>query len=102
MNLLTKRKALARSIELEMREAILNHVSTLHTKVDQLRSEIKRLANVKDNGDEELYGKFESTYPSEDEDIEEEEEDDSYIGTYNNDDDDEKTKKIIPLKISKT
>ncbi|KAM7488313.1 hypothetical protein LguiB_025797 [Lonicera macranthoides] len=68
-NLLTKRKALARSIELQRRE--------------------EHLANVKDHGDEELYGKLESAYPSEDEDSEEEEGDDSYIEAYDNDHDEE-------------
>ncbi|GMP77277.1 hypothetical protein CsSME_00033599 [Camellia sinensis var. sinensis] len=40
-NLLTKRKALARSIELQRREALLNHISTLETRAGQLRSEIE-------------------------------------------------------------
>ncbi|KAM7478223.1 hypothetical protein LguiA_026436 [Lonicera macranthoides] len=61
--LLDTRKALACSIELQRFEALLNHVSTLHTRVDQLRSEIEHLANVKDHGDEELYEKLESTNP---------------------------------------
>ncbi|PIN08835.1 Poly(A)-specific exoribonuclease PARN [Handroanthus impetiginosus] len=85
-NLLTKRKALARSIELQRREALLNHVSTLQTRVNQLRSEIEQMAAVKDQGDEELYNKLDSAYPSEDEDSEEED-DDAYLETYDSDND---------------
>ncbi|KAK1379908.1 CRM-domain containing factor CFM3A, chloroplastic/mitochondrial [Heracleum sosnowskyi] len=85
-NLLTKRKALARSIELQRREALLNHISTLQTKVDALRSEIDHMSIVKDHGDEELYNKLESAYPTEDEDSEEEE-DDAFLEIYDSDDD---------------
>ncbi|KAG8370335.1 hypothetical protein BUALT_Bualt14G0106100 [Buddleja alternifolia] len=80
-NLLTKRKALARSIELQRREALLNHISTLQTRANQLRYEIEQMAAVKDRGDEELYTKLDSAYATEDEDTEEEE-DESYLETY--------------------
>lgn len=85
-NLLTKRKALARSIELQRREALLNHISTLQTKVDALRSEIDHMSIVKDHGDEEFYTKLESAYPTEDEESEEEE-DDAFLEIYDSDDD---------------
>ncbi|KAI3821552.1 hypothetical protein L1987_09120 [Smallanthus sonchifolius] len=39
-NLLTKRKALARSIELQRREALLNHISTLHSRISKMQYEI--------------------------------------------------------------
>ncbi|KAK6161398.1 hypothetical protein DH2020_004779 [Rehmannia glutinosa] len=42
-NLLTKRKALARSIELQRHQALLHHISTIETRVNQLRSEIVSL-----------------------------------------------------------
>ncbi|WOH12762.1 hypothetical protein DCAR_0832270 [Daucus carota subsp. sativus] len=85
-NLLTKRKALARSIEIQRREALLSHISTLQTKVDALRSEIDHMSIVKDHGDEEFYNKLESAYPTEDEDSEEEE-DDAFLEIYDSDDD---------------
>lgn len=85
-NLLTKRKALARSIELQRHEALLNHISTLQTRVDSLRSEIDHMSVVKDHGDEELYTKLESAYPTEDEDSEEEGED-AYLEIYDSDND---------------
>ncbi|KAG9131979.1 hypothetical protein Leryth_017181 [Lithospermum erythrorhizon] len=79
-NLLTKRKALARSIELQRREALLNHISTLQSRVNQLRVELEQMAAVKDHGDEELYKKLDS-YLSEDEESEEEGDE----GTYDSD-----------------
>ncbi|GFP95874.1 chloroplastic group iia intron splicing facilitator crs1 chloroplastic [Phtheirospermum japonicum] len=85
-NLLTKRKALARSIELQRREALLNHISTVQTRVNQLRSEIEQMAAIKDQGNEVLYNKLDSAYLTEDEDSEEDG-NDSYLGTYDSDND---------------
>ncbi|XP_077248073.1 CRM family member 3A [Tasmannia lanceolata] len=89
-NLLTKRKALARSIELQRHEAVCNHVSALQKRVEVLRSELDQMETVKDRGDEELYAKLDSTYSNEDEDTEDEG-DEAYLQTYhgNNDDEDE-------------
>ncbi|XP_060178868.1 CRM-domain containing factor CFM3A, chloroplastic/mitochondrial [Lycium barbarum] len=85
-NLLTKRKALARSIELQRREALLKHISAVQTRVQQLIAEIEQLASVKDSIDDELYDKLNSAYPSEDEDSEEEG-DEAYIDVYDSDND---------------
>ncbi|KAK4361583.1 hypothetical protein RND71_020535 [Anisodus tanguticus] len=85
-NLLTKRKALARSIELQRREALLKHISAVQTRVQQLTAEIEQLASVKDRGDDELYDKLNSAYSSEDEDSEEEG-DEAYIEVYDSDND---------------
>lgn len=82
-NLLTKRKALARSIELQRRQALLNHVSTVQSRVTQLTAEIEQMAAVKEKGDEELYNKLELAYPTEDDS--EEEEDDNYLDTVEED-----------------
>ncbi|KAI3979815.1 hypothetical protein MKX01_013910, partial [Papaver californicum] len=65
-NLLTKRKALARSIELQRREALYNHISAVQRRVDILRSELNQMETVKDQGDGELYAKLDSTYFTED------------------------------------
>ncbi|XP_059650743.1 CRM-domain containing factor CFM3A, chloroplastic/mitochondrial [Cornus florida] len=86
-NLLTKRKALSRSIELQRREALLNHISMLQTKVENLRSEIGQMATVEDLGDEKLYDKLDSAYPTEEES--EEEGDETYLENYDSDDDDD-------------
>ncbi|RYR68551.1 hypothetical protein Ahy_A03g015045 isoform E [Arachis hypogaea] len=91
-NLLTKRKALARSIELQRREALLKHISNLQKKVEKIRSEIKQVETVKDHGDEEFYDKLESAYASNDDDSEVEdgeEGDEAYLETYNSESDSE-------------
>ncbi|XP_057957589.1 CRM-domain containing factor CFM3A, chloroplastic/mitochondrial [Malania oleifera] len=80
-NLLTKRKALARSIELQRREALYNHISTLERRVEKLRSEIGQMEAVKDQGDKQLYNKLDSAYPTDDEESEEEG-DEAYLETY--------------------
>ncbi|KAH9608122.1 hypothetical protein KSS87_004008 [Heliosperma pusillum] len=72
-NLLTKRKALARSIELQRREALLKHIAQLQRNTEKLRSEIEHV----DMGDErnpEFYDSLDASYPTEDEDSEEEDE----------------------------
>ncbi|MED6109773.1 Chloroplastic group IIA intron splicing facilitator CRS1 [Stylosanthes scabra] len=94
-NLLTKRKALARSIELQRREALLKHISNLQNKVQKIRSEIKQVETVKDHGDEELYDKLDSAYASDEDDSEVEdgedgeEGDEAYLETYNSENDGE-------------
>ncbi|PRQ32833.1 putative RNA-binding, CRM domain, CRM-domain containing factor CFM3 [Rosa chinensis] len=87
-NLLTKRKALARSIELQRQEALLKHIAAVQSRVDRLRSEIEQMDTVKHHGDEALYNKLDSSYPTDDEDTEEEG-DDAYLETYNSENDDE-------------
>ncbi|KVH88752.1 hypothetical protein Ccrd_025816 [Cynara cardunculus var. scolymus] len=69
-NLLTKRKALERSIELQRHEALMNHISTLHTRIRKLQSEIEHVSTVRNEGDEELYDRLDATYSTEDEDSE--------------------------------
>ncbi|KGN56912.1 CRM-domain containing factor CFM3A, chloroplastic/mitochondrial [Cucumis sativus] len=63
-NLLTKRKALARSIELQRHEALLKHISAMQSKVGKLNSEIEQMEKVKDQGDEVLYNTLDSAYPT--------------------------------------
>ncbi|KAL9992500.1 putative RNA-binding, CRM domain, CRM-domain containing factor CFM3, YhbY-like superfamily [Helianthus debilis subsp. tardiflorus] len=91
-NLLTKRKALARSIELQRREALLNHISTLHSRMSKLRSEIEHVSTIKDEGGDELFISLDAAYSTEDDDseVEEEEEqegEDAYLNTYDSGDD---------------
>ncbi|KAK7268785.1 hypothetical protein RIF29_21494 [Crotalaria pallida] len=91
-NLLTKRKALARSIELQRHEALSKHISTLESKVNKIRSEIDQMEIVKDQGDEALYNELDSAYPSDDEEPEvgdAEEGDEAYLETYNSESDSE-------------
>ncbi|CAA7012849.1 unnamed protein product [Microthlaspi erraticum] len=83
-NLLTKRKALARSIELQRREGLIKHISTMQAKAEQLRAEIEQMEKVEEKGDEELYNKLDVAYASSDEETEEtdEEEDEAFPETY--------------------
>ncbi|AEE76712.1 CRM family member 3A [Arabidopsis thaliana] len=81
-NLLTKRKALARSIELQRREGLLKHISTMQAKAKQLRAEIEQMEKVTDKGDEELYNKLDMAYASSDEETDEEDDDDAFPETY--------------------
>ncbi|KAG2722166.1 hypothetical protein I3760_02G116800 [Carya illinoinensis] len=85
-NLLTKRKALARSIELQRSEALQNHISGLQSKVEKLRSEIEQMDVVKDRGDEVFYDKLDSAYSTDDEETEEEG-DEASLETYYSEDD---------------
>ncbi|KAJ9556803.1 hypothetical protein OSB04_011417 [Centaurea solstitialis] len=80
-NLLTKRKALERSIELQRHEALMNHISTLHTRMRKLQSEIEHVSTVRNKGDEELYDRLDAAYSTEDEDSEDEGED-VYLNSY--------------------
>ncbi|XP_072992054.1 CRM-domain containing factor CFM3, chloroplastic/mitochondrial [Typha latifolia] len=80
-NLLTKRKALARSIELQRHEALNRHITNLNKRVEQLKSELVQMENVKDQGDENLYAKLDSAYSTEEEDTEDEDAD-TYLDTF--------------------
>ncbi|CAN8268694.1 unnamed protein product [Cochlearia groenlandica] len=75
-NLLTKRKALARSIELQRREGLIKHISTIHARAEQLRVEIEQMEKVEEEGDEELYNKLDVAYASSGEETEETDEED--------------------------
>lgn len=91
-NLLTKRKALARSIELQRHEALSSHISTLQSKVEKLRSEIEQIEKVKEEGDEALYNRLDSAYSTDDDNSEaedDEEEVDAYLQSDNDENDSE-------------
>ncbi|PON53240.1 RNA-binding, CRM domain containing protein [Parasponia andersonii] len=81
-NLLTKRKALARSIEIQRQEALLRHLSAVQSTVDKLKSELKQMDMIKDQGDKALYDKLDFAYPTDDDDEESEEGDEAYLETF--------------------
>ncbi|CAL4983741.1 unnamed protein product [Urochloa decumbens] len=84
-NLLSKRKALARSIELQRHQALSRHFAKLNRKVEQLRAELVQMEGVKEQGDKELYDKLDSAYSSDDEeDTEDEEDDEAYLKRFDN------------------
>ncbi|KAG8056531.1 hypothetical protein GUJ93_ZPchr0002g25712 [Zizania palustris] len=87
-NLLTRRKALARSIELQRREALNHHISMLRDKIWKLNS---RLVDMKDAGekpDAKLLQTVEDDLSSDDDKIEDEGEE-AYLQTYNSDNEEE-------------
>ncbi|KAG7583031.1 RNA-binding CRM domain [Arabidopsis suecica] len=100
-NLLTKRKALARSIELQRREGLLKHISTMQAKAEQLRAEIEQMEKVTDKGDEELYNKLDMAYASSDEETDEEE-DDAFPETYAEGEDGEEDEILAEGELSET
>ncbi|KFK42847.1 hypothetical protein AALP_AA1G047000 [Arabis alpina] len=81
-NLLTKSKALARSIELQRREGLIKHISAV-----KLRAEIEQMDKVVDKGDEELYNKLD------------EKEDDAFPDTYAQGEDGEILAQVEPSEI---
>ncbi|XP_010450030.1 PREDICTED: CRM-domain containing factor CFM3B, chloroplastic-like [Camelina sativa] len=82
-NLLTKRKALARSVELQKREALIKHIEAVQAKSEKLRAEIEQVELVKEKGDEALYEKLDMAYSSDEETEETDgEEDDVFLDTY--------------------
>ncbi|XP_078435652.1 CRM-domain containing factor CFM3, chloroplastic/mitochondrial-like [Wolffia australiana] len=98
-NLLTKRKALARSIELQRREALLRHISSLQQRVAQLKSELELMEDAKVKGNEGLYDRLDASYSTADDEESEEEGDEAYLEVFDgpedgdveddNDDDDD-------------
>ncbi|CAD6253577.1 unnamed protein product [Miscanthus lutarioriparius] len=82
-NLLSKRKALARSIELQRHQALSRHFAKLNRKVEQLKAELVQMEDVKDQGDEELYAKLDAAYSSDEEDMEDEDEE-AYLKRFDN------------------
>lgn len=82
-NLLSKRKALARSIEIQRREALSHHIATLNRRVKKLKAELLQMEGVKEEGDVELYAKLDSAYSSDEEDVEDED-DEAYLRSFDN------------------
>ncbi|CAN6916402.1 unnamed protein product [Brassica oleracea] len=86
-NLLTKRKALARSVELQRRQAIIKHIKVVQARTEELRAEIEQVELVKDKGDQVLYNKLDTAYSSSDEETDGEG-DDIYSETYEEEEED--------------
>ncbi|MQL94518.1 hypothetical protein Taro_027172 [Colocasia esculenta] len=83
-NLLTKRQALARSIELQRREALNHHISNLREKIEMMKSELEQMRNIKE-GKGNVYSTLDELLS--DDDMEDEGEE-AYLETYDSDDED--------------
>ncbi|XP_008797776.3 CRM-domain containing factor CFM3, chloroplastic/mitochondrial-like [Phoenix dactylifera] len=86
-NLLTRRQALARSIELQRREALSHHISNLQDRIQILKSQLDQMKSEKDSGGNELDLQLNDAVFSDDDDVEDEGEE-AYLETYRSDDED--------------
>ncbi|XP_062194228.1 CRM-domain containing factor CFM3, chloroplastic/mitochondrial-like [Phragmites australis] len=87
-NLLTRRQALARSIELQRREALKHHISSLQGKIWKLKSQLVQMKAASEKQDVKLLQTVEDGLPSDDDDVEDEG-DEAYLQTYSNDDEED-------------
>ncbi|KAF6170600.1 hypothetical protein GIB67_017849 [Kingdonia uniflora] len=94
-NLLTRRQALTRSVELQRREALNHHILDLLERIELLKSELDQVEAVKETGDDKLYTRLNGAYLSEDDFEDEDEDEDAYLKTYNKDDDIDKEEEDI-------
>ncbi|KAK4713672.1 hypothetical protein R3W88_019579 [Solanum pinnatisectum] len=60
-NLLTKRQALARSIELQRREALKHHITALQDKIQNLKSELEDTNMVEEIDEETLFSRLDAS-----------------------------------------
>ncbi|KMS96826.1 hypothetical protein BVRB_8g199040 [Beta vulgaris subsp. vulgaris] len=81
-NLLTKRQALARSIELQRREGLKHHILSLQEQMELLKSEIEDMKDGKEIDDKTFYEKLDDSSIPSDDDMEEDEDEEAYLQTY--------------------
>ncbi|XP_022888239.1 CRM-domain containing factor CFM3, chloroplastic/mitochondrial-like [Olea europaea var. sylvestris] len=77
-NLLTKRQALARSIELQRREGLKHHISDLQEKMEKLKLELENMKTVSEIDEVTLYSRINN---ASDEDMEGDEDQRAYLHT---------------------
>lgn len=87
-NLLTKRQALARSIELQRQEALKHHISSLQDKIWKLNTQLVQMKAAEEKEDVELLQTVEDGLSSDDDFVEDEGEE-AYLKTYSSDDEDD-------------
>uniref|UniRef100_A0A0D9XCY3 CRM-domain containing factor CFM3, chloroplastic/mitochondrial n=1 Tax=Leersia perrieri TaxID=77586 RepID=A0A0D9XCY3_9ORYZ len=87
-NLLTRRKALTRSIELQRREALNHHISNLRDKIWKLNSQLVCMKAAGEKPDAELLQTVEDDLSKDDDRIEDEGEE-AYLQTYISDDEED-------------
>ncbi|PUZ70464.1 hypothetical protein GQ55_2G233000 [Panicum hallii var. hallii] len=87
-NLLTRRQALARSIELQRREALKHHISSLQNKIWKLNTQLVQMKAAKEKEDSKLLQTVEDDLSSDDVDVEDEGEE-AYLQTYSSDEEED-------------
>ncbi|WOL03007.1 CRM-domain containing factor CFM3, chloroplastic/mitochondrial isoform X1 [Canna indica] len=85
-NLLTRRQALARSIELQRREALTHHISDLQQKIQMLKSQLEQMEDDKKLGKQDLNLQVDDPLLCDDDDDVEDEGEEAYLQTYSGDD----------------
>ncbi|KAM0829642.1 hypothetical protein ACQ4PT_066758 [Festuca glaucescens] len=88
-NLLTRRRAMARSIELQRREALNHHISVLRHKIWKLKSQLVQMMAAGEKQDAGLLQTVDDDLSSDDDSIIEDEGDEAYLQTYISDDEDD-------------
>ncbi|KAK3133169.1 hypothetical protein QOZ80_6AG0533250 [Eleusine coracana subsp. coracana] len=89
-NLLTRRQALARSIELQRREALKCHISSVQHRIWKLKSQLIQMKFAKEKQDVKLLQTVEDGLSSSDDDNDVEDEgEEAYLQTYSSDEDDD-------------
>ncbi|CAD6225187.1 unnamed protein product [Miscanthus lutarioriparius] len=86
-NLLTRRQALARSIELQRREALKHHISSLQSKIWKLQSQLVQTKDASEKQDLKLLQTVEDDL-SDDDDVEDDGEE-AYLQTYSSADEED-------------
>lgn len=81
-NLLTRRQALARSIELQRREALKHHISELQEKIEKLKLELENMTTVNRIDEETFYSRVDDASDADDDNIEEDEDEEAYLEIY--------------------
>ncbi|KAJ1289423.1 hypothetical protein BS78_02G163300 [Paspalum vaginatum] len=87
-NLLTRRQALARSIELQRREALKHHISSLQDNIWKLNTQLVQMKAAKEKEEVELLQMVEDDLSSDDDYVEDEGEE-AYLQTYSSDDEED-------------
>ncbi|KAF8406880.1 hypothetical protein HHK36_006001 [Tetracentron sinense] len=90
-NLLTRRQALARSIELQRREALNHHIMELRERIEMLKSELDQMTVSKEMGGETLYSRWDNDYASDGDMEDEDEDEEAYLEVYDSSDEDSNT-----------
>lgn len=91
-NLLTRRQALARSIELQRREALRHHMSELQERIEKLKSELEDMKTIEEIDEETLYSRVDDASDDDDPDyMEEVEGEEAYLETFDGGNEDENT-----------
>ncbi|KAL6984649.1 hypothetical protein U1Q18_018027 [Sarracenia purpurea var. burkii] len=80
-NLLSRRQALARSIELQRREALKFHILDLTERIEKLKSELEDTKTVKEIDEETFYSRLDNASSSDDE-MEEDDDQEAFLEIY--------------------